>query len=722
MAKSPTAQLLAAMSDLKLAIQREPPPASTVEHSVKTARRPPERTLKYPGSAMGVSRTGIFDDNTTEVAPEYDLAEVIRLQDIESYFAVSVDRHVELIMKRGFQIRGRDAETVAYVRRRLREISLISDQPFTDTIRELARNVVATSNGYLVEYRDSERSSGVRTRMWGRERDPIAAISCPDPSTVTIKQTKSGRPSLFVQKIPGYKERQWPHHDVIHITWRRKSGHAFGTPFVIPVLEDIRALRKLEMVTEHVAHKYAFPMMHWKVGSEKIPAGKVTDHATGQQVAEVLVAAQYAEQLAQEGFVVTSERHEVKIIGADGEALDLQPFIEHYELRVLAGLRLSMLDLGRGDTANRGTATALSRILVDACTEIQTLIADYITEKLLDHLVMEGGYNLTDQNRVFFIFPSIDTEEERMNQNHGMQLYVQGGITRAEFRREYLNLDDLTPEEEANLYLNEQLIPLAKAQAAIKAATAKAGGSGSSKAAGAPRGTGGRALEVKNKPENQHGKLQTAPRLPANDIEEKAKLIWDRCSSAVVSYIEDGKDVRPAFTQATRDFGNLLDDEVRGQWRDGLSQAYRELKKPEPVLLSEALSEDELHQVDQLLLSFRAKDLQQIQAACMLQASIEVRTGLARSESAVRSVMPAFSSTWVLLDARIDRVRRAARIIGYLQGYRANGHDNVKLGNDETSEVLDLRDMQARPDIVRSISLTSKLQCAALPIFLENQS
>jgi len=711
--KGDIAFVRAALEDLKLAIQREAPPPSAVEQIVKTKRRPPERTLKYPGTESSVSRSGIYGQDTTEVKPMYDLAEVIRLQDIESYFAVAIDRHVELIMKQGFLVKGRDPETVAYVKRRLREIALISDQPFVDMVRELVRNIVATSNGYMVFYRDSERSSGVRTRMWGRERDPIAGVSIADPSTVTIKQTKSGRPALFIQRVKGYKERQWPHHDVVHIPWRKKSGHAFGTPFVIPALEDIRALRKLEMVTEHIAHKYAFPMMHWKVGSEKIPAGKVTDHATGQQVAEVLIAAQYAEQLAQEGFVVTSERHEVKIIGAEGEALDLQPFIDHYELRVIAGLRLSMMDLGRGDTANRGTATTLSQILVDSCTEIQSLISDFVTERFFDHIVMEGGYNLSDGNRVHFLFPAIDDEAERAEQNHGLQLYVQGGITRAEFRRDYLHLDDLTPEEEGGLYLNEWLIPLAKAQAAIKAAAAKKPGIGSSAA-----GVGG-MLGNKTRPANQHGKAMTAPRLPANDSEAQVRIIWNRCSEAVIQYVKDGKDVRPAFTQALRDIGNMLEDDIRTEWRSGISKAYTELKKPAPVLLSEVLNARELHQVDQLLLGFRTKDLQQIQAACMLQSSIEVRTGLARSSSVVGSVMAAFASSWVLLDARIGRIRRAAQIIGYLQAYRAAGHDNVKLGTSETAEVLDIREMQERPDIVRSISLTSRLQDAALPIFLE---
>lgn len=692
------------IQDLKLSIQREPPPANTVEQVVKTKRRPAERTIKYPGTQSTVSRSGV-DTDTTEVRPNHDLAEVLRLQDIEPYFAVSVDRHVELIMKRGFAFKGRNPETVAYVRRRIREIGLISDQPFTDLIREVTRNVVSVSNAYIVFYRDSSRSTGVRTRMWGRERDPIAGVSSADPSTVTVRQTRSGRASQFVQKVPGYRERSWAHHDVVHIAWRRKSGNLFGVPFVIPALEDIRALRKLEMVAEHVSHKYAFPLMHWKVGTEKIPAGKITDHSTGRQVAEVAVASEYAEQLAQEGFVVTSERHEVKIIGADGEALDLQPFIEHYEKRVIAGLRLSMMDLGRGDTANRGTSTTLSQILVDSCTEIQSIIAEFITERLVDHLVMEGGYNLTDENRVYFLFPAINTEEERAAQNHGLQLYVQGGITRAEFRRDYLAMDDLTPEEEANLYLNEHLIPLAKATAAIKAAAAKKPGGSSSSA------VGNRA-----QPTNQHGKLPTAPRLPANDAIDTA---WSHCASAVVQYVDQKvpRDCRPAFTQAFRDMANVIEDELYDLWKRGIEAGYTAAGVKPPELLTEKLSANELHQVQKLLATFRTRDLQQIQASCMVNADIEQRTGLPKSSSVLGLVMASFQSSKVLLDAKVERVRRAAAVIGYIHGHRAAGKTEVNFGN---TEILKIDALESAPDAIRSIALTSRLQ--AFPIFTEQNS
>jgi hypothetical protein len=690
MPKAPSALALIRkdIQDLKLSIQQEGPPPKTVESAVKTRRRPGYRDLKLWGNSGGlqITRSMGFDSDTIERKSTYDLVEVIKLLDIEPYFAVSVDRHVELIMKKGYEFRSQSPEVAAWVRRRVREIEMMSEQPFDDIITELAHNLVTTSNAFMVFYRDEERSSGRWTKMWGKERAPIASVSIPDPSSVRIKQTKSGRPSGYVQRV-GEQERQWSHHDVMHITMRKKSGDIWGTPFVIPALEDIRALRKLEMVGEHVCHKYAFPLMHWRVGSEKVPAGKVM--INGVPVAEVDVADEYASKLAQEGYIVTSERHEVKLIGLDGQPVDIAPFIDHYELRVIAGLRLSLMDLGRGDTANRGTATVLSQILVDSCTQMQQRLASFLTYRLLDQLVMEGGYDLTDETRVQMVFPPIDSEELRAHQNHGMQLYVQGLITRAEARREYLNRDELTPEEEANLYLNEHLIPLAKAEAKAKAVTA------------AKTGTTDAGVSNLAQPENQHGKAATAPRLPANDGEIRAA--WFRCSQAVVSLADRkvSKDVRTAFTQAARRISALVEDEAIRQWREGVEVAKAELKNGD-------LEVSDLHQVRSLLLSFRQKDLQQLNSTCMVQANIEPKTGLPRVDFVSGSVVPAFSSTGVLLDTKVGKVVRAARILGYLQAHKAAGTQEMNFPEGS----LQLKSMN--DEAIASCSLAPRLQASAL--------
>jgi len=680
------------LDDLRLSIERNPKREVSVEGSIKTRRRPSGRDIKFHASPIGVSRSYVKND--AEISAPYDLAEIIKLQDVESYVAISVDRHVELIMKNGWELTGKNPETVEWVRQRLKEASLLAGQPFSDQLREVIRNIVSVSNSYLVKSRDKTRSRGHRIRMWGKVRDPISFFSVPDPCTVRLRQTKSGMPRQYVQRLGG-RTKKWPHYDVVHFTWRKKSGYRFGTPYVIPVLEDIRALRKLEMVCEHVAHKFAFPLMHWRVGTKEAPADMIIDPNSSTQVPEVDVANAYAASMAQEGYVVTSERHEISVVGAEGVALDLQPFIEHYELRVLAGLRLSMLDIGRGDTANRGTAKVLSQILADACKEIQDVVCSFMNEHLFDELVMEGDFRLTEENCVKLKFPAIDTEEERAQQNHGLQLFVQGGITREEFRRDYLHREDVS--DEANLYLNEHLIPLARAQAKAKASFGPGGGPGNSA-----------------QPANQHGKASTKKKIAAND---QVHQLWMRCSDHAVQLLREKKDLRVAFTQTFKAMNTTMRDGLISDWNEGFDAFF--IGNPDAVKGFDVPREEDrdLDQVVHLATEARHKDLQQVQGMCMFQSGIHPRTGLAKDARLSHGlIVPAFRASEVVLEAKLDRVHRAARILGYMEGAKAAGRTAIDVTDryGQQSAFTIPSSEESGSSIMRPLVLSDRLQSCAI--------
>lgn len=648
---------------IKLAIQRKDPDPSVIEESLKERRRQPQPVVHYamPGRRHAALRSGTDRDSRgVELGSPYDLAECIKLQDIESYFATSVDRHVELIMKDGYYLEGKNPETIAYVERRLDEISMISNQAFDDMLRELIRNCVTAANGYFVFKRDPTRSTGRRIRMWGRELDPISAIYIPDPSSVTCRQNKTGNVYQWIQTIETEK-KHWPYLDVIHIPIRKKSSFVFGTPYVIPVLEDIRALRKLEMLAEHIAHKYAFPLMHWKVGTEERPADFVADMNGGQQIPEVVAAEEIAKIMAQEGFACTSERHEIKFIGVEGQALKIEDYVKHYEMRVLGGLRLSEIDLGRGDTANRGTAKVISQILVDACREIQETVRSALNAKLLNLLVLEGGFDLSVENRVYINFPPIDKEEERAQEMHGMVLYQSGAITLAELRQEYLGRNPMSDEDMSDTFLENWLIPLAEATAEAKAA-AKPAPTGATKASAAT------SIAM---PTNQYG-TNVKPKLPAND---QIKDIWTDCSKNVINAVGRGEDVRPLFNQAIRNIVGAVSDTVYVSWAEGLKKAAFDAK----VQLPQDITKGTL---DKYMLFIKNKDLQSLARVCMINAGLDFNSGLASGEAKV-SVAPAFSAVENILLGKLERSADGAGKLGYLAGLKEAGVQKVLAVDDE---------------------------------------
>jgi len=458
-----------------------------------------------------------FADTSEYVGPQHDLTEVAKALDTESFFARAVQRHRELILKNGFRFVGRDPERVKYVKRRLWEIAMTTEMTTDSMFREIITNLVAFSNHFIVQKRDELRSSGSRYKWKGRKMQPLSGLYNADPTTMAVKQTATGLPVKWRQTVHNLNvfaglnrgekkgQKSYDYRDVIHLTLDKRTGWIFGTPYIIPVLDDIRLMRRLEELMDIIAHKHAFPLFIATVGSETAPATDV--ERDGVTFSEVSLFRQQIEDMEFEGGLVVTERHSLDMIGAEGKALDLSPYLTHIEQRVLGGIRLSEIDLGRGGSANRNTAQTITQTLIDACTEIQRTVEDAINWKLIFFILMEGGFNIRgdqlEDDMVYLDFPPIDTEERRSQENHEMALY-QGHLTTEEQARTRCGMDPVQDEERANMYLEVQEIPLIEAKADADARVAKA------KAAASPAAA---STANKNQPTNQHGKSPSKPRI-----------------------------------------------------------------------------------------------------------------------------------------------------------------------------------------------------------------
>jgi len=528
-----------------------------VAQGLKQLRRQQPAVLNYERYR---SARGLYNDVVEWVGPQYDLQEIAKALDTESYFARSVQRHIELILKNGFRLKGKDPERVRYLKRRLHEIALTVDQTTDSMIGEIVFNAVAFHNSFVIIKRDPLRSSGARTKWKGRTMDPMSGWYFPDPTTMSVKQTKSGLPVQWRQRahnsgLLGHTvsrtdtafEKKFPTRNVIHIALDKRSGWTFGTPYVIPVLDDIRLLRRMEELMDIIAHKHAFPLFVATVGTETLPAEDV--EINGNMVSEVDLFKDQIEDMEFEGGLVVTERHTVEMIGAEGKALDLGPYLEHIEKRVIGGLRLSELDLGRGDSANRNTAQSITQILIDSCTRIQRVIESEITWKLIFPLLMEGGFNVrldrAEEDMVYLDFPPIDTEERRNQENHEMALY-QGSMIDEDEARGRSGMDPIEESNREKMYLERQQIPLieAKADAEVRVVKAKAaaGGTGGGSSGTSSGSSSTRSTSNKNRPTNQHGTSPSKPKIARDRLKdsfvESAGGRWEEMIDVVV----DGLD------------------------------------------------------------------------------------------------------------------------------------------------------------------------------------
>lgn len=549
-----------------------------------------QKALESKTKILGRIRSYEFKGSTTLrsggtsrfTPPIYDLSEIARAADVEPYITQSVRKHREQILKEGYQITGSDDEMVSYIKRRLFEIAIITGITTEQWLRELVTNLITYHNAFLIFRREANRSSGKPITMFGKELDPIAGIFVGDPTSMEVQVDRYGTVKKWRQHVEGLAEsdttieKNYYPEDVVHITLDKKTGFTFGTPFLLPVLDDIRALRKLEEVAIIMASKEAFPLYHYKVGTETRPA--IAYEGGGNEIDEVMGQVQ---NLPAQGFITTSERHEIKLISKEGASLDLSPYLEYFESRVVAGLRLSPLDLGRGGSLSRGTATNLNKGLQDSAKDYQQVICDHLTHFVILPLLLEGNYDVTEENMVRFTFPTIDREEERASQNHGAQLYMANAISMSEFRKNYLNKQPMTEEEKNDCSLRQQVEAqkeVARVQGQVRAAASSGGDITSGVKA---------TLSNRGQPANQHGIKPAKSRFKSNDIEEKVLDRFSATKSLILSSIEDQNIDGVAVEMYFREFVKSSVELTKVDIEAIVNQGYANAKKQAESILSD---------------------------------------------------------------------------------------------------------------------------------------
>lgn len=465
---------------------------------------------------------------------EYNLSTVANAYDTDSYFRRAVEKYVELIWKAGYSFYGKNPNAVAYIRKRFEQIALVTSIPTDQLFRDISYQLVQYSNVYISKVRNTNASGGrPRVDFTGVIFQPIAGYFVEDSVSMYLavkdngdvigyKQMMRGVYNMTTGSTGGYPVGQhnsnyykvWKPANMIHMVHSRKPGIRVGTPMVMPVMDDIRALRRIEQNVELLVFQHTIPLFHYKIGSNDRPA----------QPDEIFTVRQTVERMPPNGCLVTPERHEIKAVGVEGALIDASPYLEYYKNRVLAGLGMSSVAMGEGGTSNKGTAIVLDKHLVNTTSMYQQVLKMYVDEFMIKELLAEGGFDtswVNEDNKVSIVFPPIDAEEQRTKENHYAQMYNQNAITEDEMRKE-MGKEPLSDKDRKHLFVN-----LVSAKEKVAGATTKAINSGSNK----------------NTPTNQHGKLGSKPNIPKNDeIEQLVNIIKYTKSDLIDTCIDATKD------------------------------------------------------------------------------------------------------------------------------------------------------------------------------------
>lgn len=447
--------------------------------------------------------------------PDFDLEDIQNGYNTDSYIRQGVDKYVDQIFKEGYSFFGTDSNAVDYLKLRLAYIAEASSTPTSQLLMDIAEDIVKYGNCMIVKARNSDPNAlpqGTNvTGLYGK--DPVVGYFCANPVTMKCKRDEFGTVTEWQQDNDGGTQTFAP-EDVVHFYYKREKGNAYGTSFLIPVLDDVRALRQAEENVLKMMYRNIYPFYHVAVGTEE---------ATGTSK-EVEQLKEAIDGMDVEGGLVTTERVNIKPIASD-KVIDAEPYLKYMEARVFTGMGIPEIMFGRGNTANRSTGDNMTSEMADRIRAICRVIEMFFNSFITKELLMEGGYDpvLNPDQAVEFKFNDNDVDVMIKKQVHAIYKYEHNSITEDEMRDE-IGMDPIPDGERAKMFVELITRETARQQAELNMQAQKE--------AAKQNGT----AETNNKQKNQGGKSS------GNTGNKKQATKKDSVDPMIIGLIKDSVD------------------------------------------------------------------------------------------------------------------------------------------------------------------------------------
>jgi hypothetical protein len=469
--------------------------------------------------ASTVVKTVTFKSNsaTDYEDPDFSFEDIQEGYNTDSYIRQGVDKYVDQVFKEGFNFYGKDSNVVTYLKLRLEYIAEATGIPIDQFLIDIAEDIVKYANCIIIKVRNSDPNSlpqGVKvTGLNGK--DPVVGYFCADPVTMTVKRDKNGIIQSWKQETDAGQQEFAP-EDVIHFYYKRSKGNAYGTSFLVPVLDDVRALRQAEENVLKMMYRNIYPFNHITVGTDETPG-------TEPEVQKVI---ETVEGMDVEGGIVTTERVKITPI-ATNQVIDAEPYLRYLEERVFSGMGIPAIMFGRGNTANRSTGDNMTSEMADRIRAITKILEMFFNAFVVKEILMEGGYDpvLNPDQIAELKFHDNDVDVKIKKEVHIIYKYEHNAITEDEMR-DQLGMDPVADADREKMFVNLITRETAKLTASLKPEQST--------------GTG----ETNNKEKNAGGKPKTDKTKPKTKAENNIlfgliKDSTDDMTSNIEKYIND---------------------------------------------------------------------------------------------------------------------------------------------------------------------------------------
>ena len=486
-----------------------------------------------------VKRVTYKENNDTDFEdPDFDLEDIQNGYNTDSYIRQGVDKYVDQIFKEGYSFYGTDTNAVEYLKLRLSYIAEASNTPTNQLLMDIAEDIVKYGNCMVVKARSNDPNALPQgttvTGLYGK--DPVVGYFCANPVTMKCKRDEFGTITEWQQDNDGGTQTFAP-EDVVHFYYKREKGNAYGTSFLIPVLDDVRALRQAEENVLKMMYRNIYPFYHVAVGTEE-------QTGTTREVEELKAA---IDGMDVEGGLVTTERVKITPIASD-KVIDAEPYLRYMESRVFSGMGIPEIMFGRGNTANRSTGDNMTSEMADRIRAMCRVIEMFFNSFIIKELLMEGGYDpvLNPDQAVEFRFNDNDVDVMIKKQVHAIYKYEHNAITEDEMRDE-LGMDPIPDGDREKLFVELITRETLRVQAELDTQVAKA--------TATQTGT----AETNNKQKNQGGKSpggsgnKKSSSQSKNSIEPQyiglIKDSIDNMENSIDNYIKECFDTNTQITQ-----------------------------------------------------------------------------------------------------------------------------------------------------------------------------
>lgn len=422
----------------------------------KLAKLERQGIIKKQGLSNFVNGYLVHNYNTIKGKVYHDPPEIFfDIPEVYLYDSI-VRRAVDLVVTfatiNSFRLESRSAKYLKVINTEIKDIFNNSDTTLNLIIKNILYDLVLYSNTFIHKIRDnSEKLVEINGKKVGR----IIGLEVLSPLNIGMVTEKDGSISTYYLLYKQKRVKNIPIEDIVHIVMGPTHSSLWAFPHLVPVIDDLQILRRVEEDIYTLIFQHIVPLYHLSYKSELLDEEDVQP-----QINEMY--SKIEDKLSQ-GALITTDRWTVEVPDrGQARIADITKYLEYFKQRVYVGLGISAISFGESQSANRATGNIVSKNIVNMAKTYMNTLKIYFDNFILRELQIQNKIEITklsDPESVELYVPEIDVEWKQSIENHGLLLFQGNAITSAELRKDYLGKLPLTNTEIWDTYAYKFTLP-----------------------------------------------------------------------------------------------------------------------------------------------------------------------------------------------------------------------------------------------------------------------